>query len=448
MFVHQEHTLSNGLRIITIPLKSTKSITALALVKAGSRYETEEEQGLAHLIEHLVFKGTKKYANQLEMAQALDRVGAESNAFTSKEYTGFYVTAVAEQLELSLEVLNQLLFQPLLRSADMEDEKKVIAQEISLLKDDPQNYISLVFDEFIYRKFELAHPISGKIEKVSALSLPQVKRFMQNWYRLNNMVLVLAGDESVLNRSQPFDILKAKFGQNSFQEPLQPQTRDFSQGETWSEKKFKLVFRDTAQAHFVLGWPTFKRAHPDRYALSLLATILGGNRSSRLFEEIREKRHLAYYVWSDITQYAEAGLFGAEGALDPEKAKEGLEAVKEQFELVATGQQPITAEELNMAKTYTKGKVLLGLEDSYSVARYYAFKQILMNMIEDPDAALAKYEAVSLEQINNLAKKLIKSGEMRMALIGPFKDEASFRSIVDADNTPLHAAGNNFNINI
>ncbi len=434
MFTHQDYTLDNGLRVITIPQKSTKSITSLMLVKAGSRYENEDEQGIAHLIEHLVFKGTKKYTNQLEMAQALDRVGAESNAFTSKEYTGFYVTAVSDQLKLSLDVLNQLLFQPLLRSADMEDEKKVIAQEISLLKDDPQSYIGLVFDDFLYKKKELSHPVSGKIEKVSQLSLHQVEKFMNQLYRLDNMVLVLAGDETFLSTGKPFDMVKKTFGTNGTNKE-EKKEKDFFTGDVWSDHKFKLVFRDTAQAHFVLGWPTFKREHPDRYALSLLATILGGNRSSRLFEEIREKRHLAYYVWSDMTQYTEAGIFGAEGALDPEKAKEGLEAVKEQFELVASGQQPITSEELSMAKSYTRGKVLLGLEDSYSVARYYAFKQILMNMIEDPDDALAKYEAVSLEQINNLAKKLIKSGEMRMALIGPFQDEASFRSIVDADNT-------------
>ena len=428
MFSHQEHNLANGLKVITIPLKSTRSITTLALVRAGSRYETEQEQGLAHLIEHLVFKGTKKYANQLQMAQALEQYGAESNAFTSKEYTGFYVTSVAEELRLSLEVINQLLFQPLLRSADMDDEKQVIAQEIDLLKDDPQSYIGLVFDQFVYKKNGLAHPVSGSIDKVQALTLSQVKKFMEKWYRLSNMILVLAGDEAVLSTSKPLDIVRGIFQEGeAFQEQIA--SLDFSQPDLWTQEKFKLINRDTAQAHFIMSWPAIRRDDAERYALSLLATILGGNRSSRLFEEIREKRHLAYYIWSDITQYEEGGTFGAEGALDKEKASEGLQAIKEQFELIASAQKPITEEELQRAKSYTKGRVLLGLEDSYSVARYYAFKQILLNEIEDPDEALAKYEAVTVEEINALAEKLIKPGEMRLAVIGPFADGKQFEGL-------------------
>lgn len=432
MFSHQVNQLNSGLKVIRIPMPGLRSITTLALVNAGSRYESDSQKGIAHCLEHLLFKGTKEYPDQKVLAILMDSIGADSNAFTSKEYTGYYLNTASKHLKISLEILKELLFYPQLRAEDLEQEKRVISEEIKMHRDNPSHHIAFKFEQMVYRGTGLGHDISGTEQSVNSLHIEDLEQFMDQWYGLGNMVLILAGDDSVVSSQSCLDLINQSFN-------FQPQSRQnhckvelsqFLSKVAISDEQFHLESRETAQAHFVLGWPSIKRKDPRRFALSILNTILGGNRSSRLFQEVREKLGLAYYVWSDVDQYHEAGIFGAEAGVNIDKVHQAIEATVKVFYDLAQGNRPVMAEELDQAKDYISGRMVLGLENSQSVARYFGLKELLLKEIEDPDEAMTKLRAVTKEEVESVATDLVKKGELRLAVIGPYQDKERFVQFV------------------
>ncbi|MBD3250033.1 MAG: hypothetical protein GF381_00445 [Candidatus Pacebacteria bacterium] len=425
MFSYQVETLKSGLKVIRVPMAGLKSVTALILVNTGSRYENEDQEGMAHCLEHLVFKGTKNYPDQKQIAVLLDRIGADSNAFTSKEYTGYYATAASDHLTQILEILKDLLFYPRLCSADLEQEKQVIIEEIKMYHDNPIHHIGHAFEQLVYQGTGLAHDISGSQETISQFQPQDLRQFLNSWYGLGNMVLVLAGDETKLAQDKSLEQVS-----QIFQDQPQERTNSYRiklerylSRNPISNQQLVVEKRATAQASLVMGWPGIERQDPRRYALSVLNTIVGGNRSSRLFQTVREEMGLAYYVYSDVDQYHDAGIFGAEAGVSPEAAGKAIKAIKQVFVDLAEGQRPVTKEEINQAKEYLAGRMVLGLESSQAVARYFGLKELLLNEIEDPDIVLDKMRAVTQEQVQELAAGLIKPGQLRLAVIGPFADK-------------------------
>jgi predicted Zn-dependent peptidase len=472
MFQPQVNQLTTGLKMIRIPMPALKSVTCLVVVNVGSRYEQEQQQGLSHLIEHLVFKGTEKFPSSLQLATTIDSIGANCNAFTSKEYTGFYVTAAADQVELGLTMLQQLLLKPLLKPSALEQEKKVVLEELHMIHDSPSRYISDLFEQLVYQGSGLAHQIVGSESSLQQLSRQQVQGFMHAWYGLGNMTLVLAGDTNTVLAEELLPKVEAifsqapsqrqnhgkkelksyfhdwslpgekgLFGQQSkesarqkLQEPARQKLEVTEQEPGQSEpqsQRLSVEYRQTAQAHFVLGWPTFKRLDPRRYALSVLSTVIGGNRSSRLFHEVRERLGLAYYIWSDVDQYHDIGILGAEGGVNADQVGAGIEATIGQFWQLAQGEKPAQPQEVQQAKDYLVGKTVLSLEDSLSVAKYFALKDVLLNKLEDPDQVLKRIQAVTTEQVNQLAAELVRANQLRLAVIGPFKDQDRFVKIME-----------------
>lgn len=433
MLKHSVQVLDSGLELIRIPMASISSVTALVLGNTGSRYEKPAQQGLAHFFEHMVFKGTKKYPDPQVLASTIDAVGAQSNAFTSKEYTGYYVKAASKHLERSLDVLSDMLLQPLIRPEDIEREKGVIIEEINMYSDSPMQDIDNVFDQLLFENESLGHDVIGTKETVSGMTHQDFLDLLSSWYGLPNLTLVLAGDVTVVESDQTLDLVSKLFGGEK-----RPQENRVDHRvevapllkSSWKNTGRLLVkTKQTEQAHLMLGWPGLVRSDERRYALALLSIVLGGNMSSRLFTEVREKRGLCYYVHSTVDYYHDAGVFGAAAGVDPRRIHEAVQVIIDEFSQLSSANKAISQQELDRAREFAMGTLVLSLEDSQSVAQYYGVRQLLQRKIDTPDAVIERLKRVTLEEINLLAQTLLKSGEMRLALIGPF-EQAEFEKYV------------------
>jgi len=435
-------TLKSGLPVIRIPIASVKSVTALILTNTGSRYEAEQQQGIAHFFEHLVFKGTKKFPDALSLAAAVDSVGASFNAFTSKEYTGYYMKAASKHFKLALDVISDMLLAPAIRQADIDREKGVIIEEFNMYVDTPSHHIANLFDRMVFQDSGLGHDIIGTKDTIKSLSTADFEAFLGKWYGLGNMVLILAGDEKLVKDEKILEAAEKMFAKESRFAKLNGHKNDpqvnnkvkidgFLSKSPISNKKFHLEYRQTEQAHFVLGWPSIKRKSKKRYALSLLSVIIGANMSSRLFTEVREKRGLCYYVHSELDQFHDCGIFGASAGVDPKRVDEALAVTINEFKAAASGEKAISDQELQKAKDYLTGRMVLNFEDSESVAQYYGLKYLLMDTIETPQEAIKKLRAVTKKEVEKIAQEIIKDGELRLAIIGPFKVEERFRKLVN-----------------
>ncbi len=435
MFQPHLNQLDSGLTIIKIPMQSLRSVTVLGLLKTGSRFEDKNQYGMAHFLEHLVFKGTRQYSTQLELAVKLDSVGASSNAFTSKEYTGFYVTAASRHTALALEVIKELIFAPLLREKDIEREKPVILEEIKMHQDAPDEFIAQEFERMVYQGSGLEHPISGSERSVTAANQAQLQHFLNKWYGLENMVLILAGDAECLSTVETDQSIQQIFNRQPAEREgnHQQKLKNYLTDQPYGSQRLLIKHRDTAQAHFALGWPALKRDDPQRYVLSVLSTVLGGNRSSRLFHSIREKMSLAYYIYSDVDQYTDGGILGAKAGVNIERAAEAVQAVAAEFYKIGSAKIPVEEKELAKARNYLTGRVVLSLESSQAVAQYYGLRRLLLDRIEDPDEVIEKIQAVTVEEVQDLASRLLKPEKLRVALIGPFEDKQEFEELLIKD---------------
>ena len=424
-------TLKCGLPVLTIPMPAIGSVTALVLTNTGSRYEKREKEGIAHFFEHIVFKGTKAYPTALDLSSAVDAIGAEFNAFTSKEYTGYYVKSASKHLSKSLDVLSDMLLLPEIRQEDVTKEKGVIIEEINMYRDNPMSHVANLFDLLFFEDRGLKHEIIGSKETVNSVTSQDFEEFLAEWYDLENMVLILAGDSEIVGDIKTLDLAEKMFSKEpkikrtAGKKNLKPYFSEqiVSSDYLWVEEK------KTEQAHLVLGWPGLPRGNPDRYAMSVLSVIMGGNMSSRLFTEVREKRALCYYVRSDVDYFQNAGVVGASAGVDPSRVYEAIEVTLQEFRAIADGTKPVTESELLRAKEYIAGMTVLSLEDSESVAQYFGSKQLLQGEIDTPEEVLKKIQAVTIDQVHQLANRLYK-GKPKLAVVGPFADKEKFEELL------------------
>lgn len=476
MWRWQVTKLATGLQVIKIPMAGISSVSVLALVKVGSRYETSCEWGGAHVLEHLVFKGTANFPNSRDLALTTDRIGAEMNAFTSKESTGFYVTLASNQFELGLKVVSQLVLAPLLKATDLALEQPVISEEIRLIHDQPDQYVGSLFDQLFYAGTGLSHDIAGTQESVNQLTVDTLVNFFRHWYRLNNIVLAVAGDAKVL-RAKNFSQLITKYWSPIDQDRLanfqadgearpsitaavlekispaknlatksaelatclainkkqflQHLATDSCQPEiVAAAKRVTIESRPLAQTQLILGWPGVGRTDSRRVAVSLLAVILGGNRSSRLFTQLREEKSWAYYVATSPEFFANEGALTVAAGLNNGHLEEGIKLTLELVAALATGQEPITAAELKAAQDFWWGKLVLGLEDSLSVAEYFGSRQLFYDQPESPAELKKRIKAVTRSELQHLAREIFQPGRVRLAAVGPKSDPAPFAKLL------------------
>lgn len=408
--MYQKTTLSSGLRVITVPMPQVKSATALVMVEAGSRYESQKVNGLSHFLEHMIFKGTKTRPSSLAISSLIDGIGGQFNAFTSKEYTGFYVKAESRHLNLILDVLSDMLLNSLYDPKELDKERGVIIEEINMYEDQPQARVGELFEQLLYGKQPLAWRISGEKKNILDITHKNMTDYVKNMYHSKAMVVGLAGEIKNNNINKYFGNLP-RGNENKFLKISEDQVKPQN----------LIYYKKTDQAHLCLGVRTFDMNHPDRYILAVLGTILGGNMSSRLFIEVREKRGLAYYVHADSEEFHDCGYFAASAGLNLNNLDEAIKVILNEFNKMRA--KPPSFEELRRAKDYARGKMVLGLEDSYRTASFYASQELLRKEIETPEEVLAKIEAVTAEDIQRVAKDIFVNQKLNLAIVGPFKKE-------------------------
>jgi predicted Zn-dependent peptidase len=423
----QKHIFPSGLTLLTAPMPSSMSFTALVLVGAGSRYENKKNNGLSHFLEHMVFKGTKKYPNAQAIATAVDSIGAEFNAFTGKEYTGFYIKAASQHLEFVLKMLSQLVFHPLIPSAELNKERGVIIEEINMYEDNPMAKIGRVFEGLLYGDTPLGWKTIGTKKNILSVQKKDFTAYMDQWYQPSNMTIGIAGNVSSIKAKGFASYYFNRMGHGKPKTGL-PEGMVTAYGQ--SKPRSKIVYKKTEQTHLCLGVRTFPRGHKYRYALGVLSTILGGNMSSRLFTEVREKKGLAYYIRTSTQYYLDNGYFVTQAGTDIKKSYETVKIIKQEYEKLASRKHGLTNKELVKAKEYLKGKLTLALEDSKEMAELFVEDQLMEGKTRTPEEILKAVDKVSLDEVLAVAEQVFKPENLNLAVIGPYRSaEKKFMSL-------------------
>ncbi|OGK64682.1 hypothetical protein A2209_01310 [Candidatus Roizmanbacteria bacterium RIFOXYA1_FULL_41_12] len=414
--IKTEYKLKNGLRVLLLDTQAFPSVATLLLVSAGSRYENKKNNGIAHFFEHMAFKGSQKYPSALSISTLLDGIGSQQNAFTSKDHTGYWIKAPLKHFATVIDVLSEMLLHSLLKSEEVEREKGVIIEEINMYEDLPQYKVWDVFEDIIFPHSPLGYPTTGTKEIVSSFNRQTFTNYMDCLYRPNNAVLVVAGglngQESTIKEQ-----IEAKFGS------WQPKpTQEFVPiNQQQARPQTNLISKATEQAHFVIGYPAFSRSSRHKYGLNVLTAILGGGMSSRLFYELRERRGLCYYIQSGMELYEETGYMYTRAGVNVSQVK-----IEQAISLIIKEQQKIIQaklkkDELNKAKEMIKGRTILALEDSFDLASFFGKRELFDQSEKDLETVLNKIDQVSLEEVIELAKQILKPDKLNLALISPHK---------------------------
>lgn len=420
---YTKQILPNGLRLITVPMPSFESATALVMAGAGSRYETKKNNGISHFLEHMAFKGTEKRPTAMDISSLIDGIGGEFNAFTGKEYTGYYVKSGKNNVEVTLDVLSDMLQNSKLDQGEIDKEKGVIIEEINLYEDMPMRKIGDIYEQLLYGDTPMGWDIAGEKEIIRSINREDFVEYMESLYSADNMTVVVAGG---IDEAKITEMVEKYFGSMKKFDTIEPPMVVEKQ-----QKPAVLIrHKDTEQIHIALGVRTVSLDNPEKYPLSVLASILGGGMSSRLFSEVREKRGLAYYVRTHSDEYADAGSLVSMAGIDPKRVKDAISVMVEQYKQVADGAMNITDKELTKAKEYMKGHLVLDLEDSRAVSTFYAHQELLEKEILNPDDILKKIDAVTKEEIEEVGKKYFTNKGLNLALIGAFEDQQALEELV------------------
>ncbi len=421
--VYHRRVLKNGLRVIVVPIAGVESATTLVMTGAGSRYEVAENNGISHFLEHMAFKGTKNRPTAREISGLIDGIGAEFNAFTGKEYTGYYIKSATGHVGLCLDVISDMLKNLLLNPEEIEREKGVILEEINLYEDTPMRNIGDIYERLLYGNTPLGWDTAGTKDVIKSITRDDFVKYMGSLYSAHNMTVVVAGNVHVEGM---FSEIEKHFG-----DVERFETKEFLPIKELQEKyEVAIKHKKTEQAHFALGVRTVGTENEkDRYPLSILASILGGGMSSRLFYEVRERRGLSYYVKTSADHYAGAGYLATYVGADPKRIDEAIKVVVEEYSKVSQKGE-ITKEELIKAKEYTKGHFVLELEDTRSAAILYATQEILENKIENPKEIMEKIEGVTMVDVERVAKQYLDKKLLSLAIIGNFEDTSHFENLL------------------
>ncbi len=410
----KKYIFKNGLRVIVAPMHETKAMTALVLVKVGSRYETRKINGVSHFVEHLMFKGTKKRPTSLDISKELDGIGAEYNAFTSKDHTGYYIKANYEKAELALEMLADMLFNSLFEAKEIERERGVIIEEINMYEDNPLMFAEDLFEQTMYGDHPLGWHIAGPKEVIKSIKRKDIIKYHHDYYQPKNMLVAVAGrmDAKLLS------LIKKYFGQTVNKQPV----KDFPKIViNQSKPRVALKYKDTEQVQLCLGFPSYDYFDKKLYSLYLLGVVLGGNMSSRLFTSIREKKGLCYFIRAQVNVYQDTGNLMIQAGLDKSRLKEAIVEILKELKKIKT--EGITAAELQQAKDFLKGKLILDLEASDHVASWFSKQEILTDKILTPAQQLELLAKVKLADIKKVAGELIVTRKINLSLIGPLKEK-------------------------
>ncbi len=418
---YHKRVLKNGLTVIEVPSNDAESVVVDFFVKTGSRSETAKENGISHFLEHFLFKGTKKYPTAMEITEMIDGIGGEMNANTGKEHTQYYIKARHTHLPVIFEVLTDMLQNPLLDKAEMEREKGVIVEEINMYHDNPRARVSNILEEIMWGRDPLARDIAGTPPVVTKFNQKMFASYMARNYQPGNIILGISGkyDRAALNR------LITKFWSKL---PAKKWDKWPRYTGAQKEPQVKVEFRKIQQANFDLGFKAYSVEDKRNAAATVLAAILGGGMSSRLFNEIRERRGLAYYVRAGSGSYQDVGSFDISAGVRISSIEEALKVTLEILKDIRS--IPVTERELGKAKAYLKGRTTLYLEDNQARLDWYLEQVAFKKSTKTPQEAFKEIDAVTAKQVRDVAEDLFKPQKANLAIIGPYKSDKVFKNII------------------
>lgn len=412
----------NGLTLLTVPIDSSASVTMSVFVKAGSRYEEERVNGISHYLEHVHFKGTKKYPTTKKLSEAVDAIGGEFNANTGKEHTQYYIQAAKHHLPVIFDVLNELVNNPLFDEKELEREKGVIIEEINMYKDNPQIHVESLFEQTLWPQTPLGRDIAGKAEVIRALKRQDVIDYRNKWYQPKNTIIALAGN---FDQKQVEEFVAGAWGKQSAKKA--GKYKPISEKQT--KPRLAIENKPTEQAHMIVGFKGYKYKDKNNYPLRILSAILGGGLSARLFIQIRERKGLAYYVATSVENYLDTGTFFVRSGLKISSAPKALDMIL--AELRKVRDKGITRAELKKAKEQIKGRLALSLENSHEKLDWHLGQEAFVGKIKSLETTFAELDKVGLEDVLRVARELIRNDRLNVAIIGPFKDKAIFEKKIE-----------------
>lgn len=415
--MHQKFTLDNNIRLVVNELPHTRSATVSIYIATGARYEPERISGISHFIEHMLFKGTTKRPTAQDIAVAIEGIGGFFNASTGHELTNYWVKVSYQHFDMALDVLADMVQSPVFDPNEIEKERRVITQEIRETFDAPEDMVFFDLDALMWLPHPLGRDVAGSVESVSAITREDMLNYLAQYYHADNMVVSVAG---YVDAASIVPKISAALG------PVKPAPRDGFETFTPSQREahLKVRYKKTEQAHVAVSTWAYDRNHPDRYAVRVLNTLLGDGMSSRLFQEIRETRGLAYSVSSFGSTMEDCGYFGSYAAVDPKNAAETVHAMLGEWARLAS--ETVTSEELNKAKELIKGGILLSMEDTHSVAGWFGYQEALRQEIQTVDDVTEQIDKITAEDVQRVARAIFRNDWLNLAVVGPFKSEGKF----------------------
>jgi len=419
------HTvLPGGLRIVTEAMPTVRSVTVGIWVGVGSRDEAPSLAGASHYLEHLLFKGTRR-RDAMTISSAIDAVGGEMNAFTSKEYTCFYARVLDTDLPLAVDMVCDLVTSSVIKAADVESERGVILEEIAMHEDDPTDMVHDQFAQVLFGAGPLGRPVLGSVESIETIGRSAIAGYYRRRYRPQDMVVAVAGN---VDHASVVRLVKAAFVTAGLAgESAAPAGPRLGLQRAAGVGGVRVIRRTTEQANVVIGTPGVSRRDDRRFALGVLNAALGGGMSSRLFQEVREKRGLAYSVYSYHAQYADTGLFGIYAGCVPRKVDDVLAICREEVEKVTD--HGITAEELERGKGQLRGSLVLGLEDTGSRMSRIGKAELVYGELLSVDNIIDRINKVSLDDVSSVAAEVL-AAKPTLAVVGPFDEDRDFTTAV------------------
>ena len=417
---------SSGLRIVTEEVPSVRSAAVGIWVNVGSRDEAPATAGASHFLEHLLFKGTKS-RTALEISSSIESVGGEMNAFTSKEYTCFYARVIDTDLPMAIDVVSDLITSSIVTALDVDAERKVVLEEIAMRDDDPSDLVHDLFSDTYYGDTQIGRPILGTIDSINKMSRNTVFNYYKKKYLPSDLVVAVAGN---IKHKRVVAMVEEALSRDSFLDVVgTPNIRANTPIKRGPQTPVGLMYRKTEQAHMLYGMEGVPRADDRRFAMGVLSAALGGGMSSRLFQEIREKRGLAYSVYAYSQQFAGTGTIGFYAGCNPTKAIEVVEIIREVLSDVADN--GMTHEEIERAKGAVRGSLVLSQEDSGSRMSRIGKNEIVYGQVMDFDDILKAISRVSAEDIRQIAGEYLTKTPT-LALVGPFKNPAKFEKVLNS----------------
>lgn len=416
-------TLKNNLTLITIPIPSLESVTTLFAVGAGSRYESRKINGISHFLEHMFFKGSKKYPSAEIISTMVDSIGAINNAATSKEWTYYWIKSAAKHVELATDLISSMLKESLLQSEEIDREKGVIVEELRMYRDNPARLIWDLYENLQFGDQPLGWDIGGDEKTINSLKKEDFTKYVDSLYGVSNSVLVYAG-------KLPTNI--EELAQKYFDDL--PQRGEYKaepyKKEEQKSPRVNVFFKETDQANLILGMEGFDRYDKRKYTAKVLSAILGEGMSSRLFMQVRERRGLAYHVSSDADSYIDTGMFINYAGLKLEKVYEGLEVIIDELNKIAT--KKVLPDELKKAKEMIRGRLALRSESTNFLAEHFGVQYILDKKLETFEELLKNIDSVTEDDVLNLAKYLFEKNRYNLQVIAPIKSTEKFLKILNS----------------